>query len=150
MYILKKNNSGFVIVETVAVSLVVLTILVVFYASFNLVMSKSKEDAYYDNIEDIYRIRACINAVDRNSLGDSFKSIKNSVSNLIYSDIATSYEFYYLKSGTPITSIIDNRSSFYKYLETLNINNNSYFIVSYSINGKDYFASLEDFFVEAS
>lgn len=48
------NKKGFVLIETLIVSSVVILSLIALYSTYSIFINKTKKDKYYDNINDLY------------------------------------------------------------------------------------------------
>ena len=63
-----KNNKGFMLVEVIITSTVILTGMILFYSSFNSLFSKYKEREVYHDIDAFYATKEMINALLENNL----------------------------------------------------------------------------------
>lgn len=63
-----KNNKGFMLVEVIITSTVILTGMILFYSSFNSLFSKYKEREVYHDIDAFYASKEMINNLLENNL----------------------------------------------------------------------------------
>ena len=63
-----KNNKGFMLVEVIITSTVILTGMILFYSSFNSLFSKYKEREVYHDIDAFYATKEMINALLENNI----------------------------------------------------------------------------------
>mgnify|MGYP004563302127 CR=1 FL=1 len=63
-----KNNKGFMLVEVIITSTVILTGMILFYSSFNSLFSKYKEREVYHDIDAFYATKQMINTLLENNL----------------------------------------------------------------------------------
>lgn len=71
-----KNNKGFMLVEVIITSTVILTGMILFYSSFNSLFSKYKEREVYHDIDAFYASKEMINTLLENNL-NSFLNTHN-------------------------------------------------------------------------
>ncbi|MEG1558618.1 MAG: hypothetical protein RR228_00725 [Bacilli bacterium] len=141
-------KKGFVLVETMVVSLFVVVSLVLLYKSFSAVMVKAKARNYYDNITDIYKLKTLLSDVKTDTITNnsglleitSTSAYVNDLFPLMKKTLFTENAMLYLlnDSSVPITT-----NSLSTYIKTLESSSKKYYIIEYKKDNKYYYASLE-------
>lgn len=149
-----KNKKGFILVETVIVMSVVMISLLGIYKTYALLLQKTIQNSYYDNINDVYRLNVISKVVGTTFLNkETFYKInysecseecRNIVNNIIIRDnndvdiinIPESFNLDNIPNDYP------NRNSLIRYLETV-YSNKKLIIIRYMLDEKERFSSLE-------
>lgn len=158
------NRKGFVLIETIIVLIVVVLSMLGLYKAYSFVFQNLKQNKYYDNINDVYKVnifRKAFNSypsaqegflkvfrdncsiymdTNCNALFDSFKNNNNN-DYLIY--ISENIDDFLNDYGTGKTGNSELNNTDINYLKTLE-SNRAYLIYHYkNINeNRDYYASL--------
>lgn len=74
---MSKNNKGFMLVEVIITSTVILTGMILFYSSFNSLFSKYKEREVYHDIDAFYATKEMINNLLENDLNNFLNNHEN-------------------------------------------------------------------------
>ena len=69
---MKKNNKGFMLVEVIITSTVVITTLVAFYTNFEKLYKKYNENNNYHDIDGLYATKEVINYFIKDDSVDNF------------------------------------------------------------------------------
>ncbi len=155
---MKKDKKGFILVETIVVMSVVMIALLGIYKSYSTVIKKSVQSAYYDNINDIYRLGVIKKILPSNFLeSTTFKvtSVGNEtnctgncytiVSELIDDEDTVSIILIpdsYMPNDLDTTNY-PYKNSLKRYLETTDYNYTRLLIMRYLKDNKEHFVSLE-------
>lgn len=101
-----KNNKGFMLVEVIITSTVILTGMILFYSSFNSLFSKYKEREVYHDIDAFYASKEMINTLLENNL-NSFLNTHNDKEtiNLIEEGNCNSEESNYINKNNFCTTL---------------------------------------------
>lgn len=157
------NRKGFVLIETIIVLIVVVLSMLGLYKAYSFVFQNLKQNKYYDNINDVYKVNIfrkafnsypsaqegflkvfrddCSKYMDTNcnALFDSFKNNNNN-DYLIY--ISENIDDFLNDYGTGKTGNSELNNTDINYLKTLE-SNRAYLIYHYkNIENRDYYASL--------
>lgn len=144
-----KKHNGFILVETIVVMSVVMIALLGLYNTYVSVIKKSTQKAYYDNINDVYRLNVITKLVDTsvNSYNEGICTTTNNctsiLNSLVPSDSGTTKKVILIPSGFNITNSTQISNTLLKYLQSTDYNYNKLIILNYTYNGKERFASLE-------
>ena len=107
---MKKNNKGFMLVEVIVTSTIIVTAMIGFYSSFNKIYKNYKEKENYYNIDAIYATKEIIKELMNNTSEDNnmAKFLNNIFSSRVYESLIT--------NGTCQNeiSICSNIADFYK------------------------------------
>lgn len=117
---MKKREKGFMLVETLVVSTLVSTILVILYVQFNNIVKNFNKDFHYNSVSNLYATQNIKQFILSDDNGNFYTNLKNLLNNSITQD-----KNYYLK-------IVNDCSG--------NVGN------SYQTNNCTVFKSLTDFY----
>lgn len=151
-----KNKKGFILVETVIVMSIVMISLLGIYRTYSVLLKKSIQSSYYDNINDVYRLNVILKIVGANFLNQTtFYKINqtectitgctNIIDNIIIRDSTTNVDIISIPNGYNLENIPNtytNRNSLIRYLETA-YNNKKLIVIRYMLDAKERYASLE-------
>lgn len=144
------QNKGFIFIETVIVLVVLATSLIGLYSSFSSVVNNIEKRKYYDNINDVYKVKIVKDLLVSYPSG-TFEIIdKSNCTNYMNNDCSEVFNelniLDVLITGNNIQTIIDLDinipNSMKVYLKTINKNEKS-LIVHFDKNGENYYSSLE-------
>ena len=93
---MKKNNSGFALVETLIVSIVVATILIYIYVQYTTLQNNYDESFRYNDVDDLYELEQIKNYI--NTMPSDMKStITNSINTNSYAIITINSGFDFVE-----------------------------------------------------
>ena len=144
------KKSGFVLIETIIVLVVVVVCMLGLYKSYSFLFNNLKQNKYYDNINDIYKINSVKKLFLTGFPSDDY--IKITTSNCasymssdctqIYALLGIDTVFYTgVNIDVVLTSASDLSNTDKNYMKFLE-NGHKYLIIHYVKNTFDYYSSL--------
>lgn len=147
------NKKGFVLIETIIVLLVVVVCMLALYKAYSFVFLNLKQNNYYDNINDIYKVNIVKKIFNFESIGEGENFHKEEIGAC---DLCMNYDCGVLleEENLNINNVIyiRNINSFLNnpqgatntdidYIKTLD-STKAYLIIHYENNNKQHYASL--------
>lgn len=118
-----KNNKGFMLIEVIITSTIVLTTLIALYASFNKLYNNYRIKNNYHNLDATYATKEIINSMLKNDEGNINNYINTIIPNSKYGYIIKNgyctNEAEFNNNGTPAATVPNNCSNI-KKLYTIN------------------------------
>lgn len=147
-------KKGFIFLETLVVLTVLSISIVSIYSMYIKVSTDIEYRRYYDNISDLYKTDIIRNMINKNTINnDDLISITKDNCTSYMNDTCSSYmttlgiENIYINNISANSLIysdnINIKNSLKEYLKTINEENKRYIIINYSIENKNYYASLK-------
>lgn len=78
---MKKREKGFMLVETLVVSTMVSTILVILYLQFNTIVRNFNKDFHYNSVNDLYAVQSMKKMILNDNNGNFYTNLKNILAN---------------------------------------------------------------------
>lgn len=145
------NKKGFVLVETIIVLVVVIVSMLGLYKAYSFVFSNLKQNRYYDNINDIYKINIVKKTFTSGYPSSNYIKIEAvDCTNYMSVDCTDLYTLlnidYVIYNNINIKDVIlgthtDLTNTDINYMKVLQ-NGHKYLIIHYQKDSKDYYASL--------
>lgn len=145
------KKRGFILVETVIVLVIVLVSMIGLFKAYSFVSMNLKQNRYYDNINDIYKINIIKRAfIDGSSSGNYLKLTSSNCEDYMSEDCTDLYTLmgidYILYTTDEISDIIsgvhtklsNTDLNYMKYLPA----GYKYLIINYQKDNHNYYASL--------
>jgi Tfp pilus assembly protein PilE len=113
-----KNNKGFMLIEVIITSTIVLTTLIALYASFNKLYNNYRIKNNYHNLDATYATKEIINSMLKNDEGNINNYINTIIPNSKYGYIIKNgyctNEAEFNNNGTPAATVPNNCSNIKK------------------------------------
>ncbi len=145
------NRKGFVLVETIIVLVVVIVSMLGLYKAYSFVFSNLKQNRYYDNINDIYKINVIKKTFTNGYPSSNYIKIESvDCTGYMSGDCTDLYTLldidYVIYNNINIKEVLsgthtDLTNTDINYMKILQ-NNHKYLIIHYESDNKDYYASL--------